>query len=286
MATFKDYYSLTKPGIIKGNLMTAVGAYFYASRGSLDWTILLGLALGIIFVIASACVFNNYLDRHIDAKMQRTKQRGLVTGKINTSAALTYATVLGMAGLAVLVLLTNVLTAALGLTAHILYVVVYGYVKRRSPLGTQVGTLPGAASITAGYTAVTGQIDGAAIMLFLIMVIWQMPHFYAIAIFRAKEYAAAKIPVLPLKKGEQAAIKRIIAYIAVFLLVIFSMSVLKYTGITFGVVIGLLGSYWLFISLQGIEAIDKNIWAKKVFKTSLLILPVMSGLLAINHWLP
>jgi len=197
----KAYYRLTKPGIIYGNLLTAAAGFLFASK----WHIVPGLfaatLAGTSLVIAAACVYNNYIDRNIDKRMARTKKRALVQGTISGKHALIFATMLGVLGFALLLAYTNTLVTVIGVIAFIDYVVLYGISKRRSVYGTIVGSISGAAPIVAGYVAVTNQFDLGALLLFFILVYWQMPHFYGIAMYRFDDYKAAGIPVLPVQKG-------------------------------------------------------------------------------------
>jgi protoheme IX farnesyltransferase len=155
----KEYYQLTKPGIIYGNLITAAGGFLLASQGQIQWGLFLAILAGTALVIGSACVFNNYIDRGIDQKMERTKQRAMVKGSISGPAALTYGTILFILGFIVLAWYTNWLTLGIGILAFIIYVAVYGLSKRRSVHGTIVGSFAGAAPVVAGYTTVTDRFD-------------------------------------------------------------------------------------------------------------------------------
>lgn len=286
LQTLKKYYLLSKPGIVRANAMTAGAGYLFASRGSIEWIRFVATLVGTGLVIVCGCVLNNYLDRGIDSKMKRTQKRASVTGEVSVRAMLLYASVSGISGLIILWVQTNLLTVVIGLLALVSYVLIYGYFKRRSPISTEVGTIPGAASILAGYTAVTNNIDGAAALLFLLMVIWQVPHFYAIGIFRSKEYAAAKLPILPLVKGEASTRNRIFIYVSAFMFTIFLFTLLGHGSRTFGVVVGLAAAYWLFVALQGFDVKDFSKWAGKVFGISLIVLLIMSVVLSINYWLP
>lgn len=153
-------------------------------------------------VVASGCVFNNYIDRDIDRKMERTKNRVLVKGLISPAVSLVYATLLGIAGFMLLWFGANPLACWLGVMGFVVYVGVYSlYMKRHSVYGTLIGSLSGAAPPVIGYCAVTGEFDSGAAILLAIFSLWQMPHSYAIAIFRFKDYRAANIPVLPVVKA-------------------------------------------------------------------------------------
>ena len=193
----KDYYYLIKPGIIYGNAINTAAGFFLAAKGNIDFLLLLKTLGGSSLIIASACVFNNYIDRDIDSKMTRTKNRTLVRGAVPDPIALLYGSLLGVIGFGVLIIYTNVLTVLVGATGMFFYVVMYSIWKRRSPYGTLVGSISGAVPPVAGYSAVTNSLDVGALILFLVLVFWQMPHFYAIAIRRREEYKEAGIPVLP-----------------------------------------------------------------------------------------
>src|SRR5690348_2228318 len=156
---------------------------------------------GLAFVMASGCVFNNYIDRDIDAAMGRTKDRALVVGRISKRAAFVYGTMLGAAGFGLLVFFTNMLTVAVAGTGFFFYVFMYSlWSKRRTVHSTIIGSVAGATPPIVGYAATSGRLDLAAALLFLTLVLWQMPHFYAIGIRRFGEYAAAGIPILPVDR--------------------------------------------------------------------------------------
>lgn len=281
----KQYYQLTKPGIIYGNLVTVAAGFLLASKGQIDVGLFVAIMVGTALVIASACVFNNYIDRGIDVAMVRTKQRALVQGSISGRSALVYATILGLAGAVVLAVWTNWLTFGLGLAAFIVYVAAYGIGKRKSVHGTIVGSLAGAAPIVAGYTAVTDRIDAAAVILFLIMVLWQMPHFYAIATYRLDDYRAAKLPVLPVKRGMARTKAWIVAYIAAFIVATLSLTVFGYTGYAYFVVMLLLGVNWLRLALMGFRTPDDKAWGRKAFGFSLVLIMAFSVMVSFGRLL-
>jgi protoheme IX farnesyltransferase len=286
--TLKAYYHLTKPGIIYGNLFSAGAGFLLASslRSVLDFRLFLAAMAGTALVIASGCVFNNYIDRDVDKKMARTQKRALVRGEISGPNALVYATVLGVAGFLVLVVFTNMLTVATGFVGIFFYVVVYGFVKRQSTLGTVVGSIPGATPPVAGYLAVTNHLDLAALLLFLTMAIWQMPHFYAIAIFRLKEYAAAGLPVLTVKKGIKTAKLYILLYTLAYAITVPLLTVFGYTGLTYLTVMVALSVAWLFKEIKGFNAKDDVAWARKMFGFSLIVLLGFSVMVSTGALLP
>jgi protoheme IX farnesyltransferase len=285
-ATLRRYYYLTKPGIIYGNALTAAAGFLLAADWHIDWFRFVGLLLGMSLVIGAACVCNNYLDRNIDQKMERTSRRALVSGKVSVRAALIYAVVLFTVGQGLLLCYTNWLTVMIGLIAFIDYVALYGWAKRHSPYGTLIGTISGSAPITAGYTAVTGHFDTGALLLFLLMVCWQMSHFYAIALYRFKDYKAAGLPVMPVAKGAHRTKVEIIAYILAFEIVAVLLTLFHYTGLIYLVVMVGIGAVWLLRGLRGFRAKDNAAWGKQMFLFSLIVVLVLSVMTALGGWLP
>ena len=268
---FKAYYQLTKPGIIYGNLITAAAGFLFACQWNIDFGLLLATLAGVTLVIASACVFNNYIDRDIDKLMSRTHERALATGKVPPRSALVYATTLGVIGFLALGLFVNIRVVLLGLIAIFVYVVLYGVTKRRSVHGTLVGSFAGAIPPVAGYVAVTNRFDTASLLLFIILVCWQMPHFYAIAIYRFNDYKNAKLPVLPVKYGMQATKLQILIYIFAFTFSSLLLTVYGYVGFSYFIVMVAIGFYWLYMGLDGLKISREKNWAKRMFLFSLVV---------------
>ena len=279
-----EYYRLCKPGIIYGNMLTAIAGFLLAAKSDINWIALAGLAIGLSLIIAAACVSNNILDRRLDAKMKRTRTRALVSGRISPLQAALFAGLLLTMGSVMLAALTNVLTLMIGLAGYVLYVVVYGAAKRASIYGTEAGSLSGAAPIVAGYCASSGQLDGGALLVFLALVAWQMPHFYAIAMYRSSDYKAAALPVLPNVKGARLTKSRSVGYIAAFACVVVLMTAGGYTGTTFLVLMFAALAYWLYVAYRYRTARD-SLWGRKMFASSLTVLLVFSLLISTDAWL-
>lgn len=282
----KDYYHLTKPGIVRGNLFTAAGGFFLASYGNINLVLLFAVLFGTGFVIASACVFNNYIDRKLDAHMERTKDRALVAGRISNRSAIIFGSILGVLGVIALSLFANPLSTKVAIAGFIFYVIIYGYWKRRTIYGTLIGSISGAIPPVIGYTAVTSRIDIAAILLFLILVAWQMPHFYSIGIYRISEYKEAKLPLLSIVKGVHLTKIHMIIYVISFILFSSLLTLLGYTGYIFLAVMLAVGVVWLFKGIRGFENKDDTLWARKMFSYSLLTLVIFSVLISIDFALP
>jgi heme o synthase len=284
MSVFREYYLLTKPGIIRGNVLVATAAYFFGAKNHIDASTLIGLVVGTSCIIAAGCVVNSYFDRHIDKRMQRTRHRALVTGTIEPLRALLFAGLVGVIGIVSLLMFVNNLTLAVGVVGFVTYAFVYTFAKHTTVHATLIGTLPGATPPVAGYAAATMQVDAVAAILFFTMVAWQMAHFYAISLFRAKEYAAAAIPVMSVVQGATRTKRYIMAYIALFTAASPLLSVFGYASVTYACVMTFIGLYWLRIGLVTTDNSEK--WARKIFGCSLFILLIFSGLLVLDVYLP
>lgn len=268
----KTYYMLTKPGIIMGNVITTAAGFILASKGHIDYVLFLKTLLGLSFVIASAGLFNNYLDRAMDAKMERTKHRAFVTGQVSIPYALGLATVLFLLGSLILALSANLLTVFVAAMGFFIYLVLYAFWKYRSFYGTLVGSLAGAIPPIVGYCAVSNRLDMAAFLLFIILVLWQMPHFFAIAIYRLNDYLAAAIPVLPVAKGVQVTRKHMLLYILAFTLATLMLTVMGYTGYLYVTVATLLGVSWFGLCFNGFDQDHPTSWARQMFLYSLVVM--------------
>ncbi|MDO5769519.1 MAG: heme o synthase [Psychrobacter sp.] len=278
-----------KPGIVFGNAITVLGGYFLAARGQPDWPILWQVLIGTMAVIASGCVINNIIDRDIDSKMQRTCDRVLVTGELSITNALLYAAALLTVGLLCLAATTS-LALYSALFGYVVYVGLYSlYFKRQSVWGTFVGSFSGAIPPVIGYAALTPHINAVYWVLFAMFAIWQMPHAYAIAVFRKKDYSAAAIPVLPVKYSFRTAQWHIAISIALFLIVGSLLTAFKATGYAYLAVHLALSGYWLWIAMkpikieQGQEPVAQQIkWAYKVFGLSIVIMMASCFMMAVD----
>lgn len=286
-AGIKNYLLITKPGILCGNLISVMGGFFLASQGNVDIVLLLYTAIGIALVIASGCVFNNCVDRDVDKIMTRTCDRALAKGLVSPQAAVFYASMLGAGGMALLLMATNRLTVAIVLAGFVIYVGVYSfYLKRRSVYAPLIGSLAGATPPLAGYCAVNGRFDIGALILLAIFTLWQMPHFYSIAIYRLDDYVAASIPVLPVKQGVAAAKKHIIGYLLAFIIFTLLLTFFGYAGYRYFAVALVLGLVWLAMAWVAYKASDDKPWAKKLFTVSVVTIFSLSIMMSIDFARP
>ncbi|MFA3759950.1 heme o synthase [Yersinia sp. 2544 StPb PI] len=283
----KQYLQVTKPGIIFGNLISVVGGFLLASKGVIDYPLFLATLIGVSLVVASGCVFNNYIDRDIDSIMERTKNRVLVKGLIDPKVSLIYASVLGIVGMLLLYVAANLLAMMLAIIGFVIYVGVYSlYMKRKSVYGTLIGSLSGAAPPVIGYCAVTGQFDMGALILLLIFSLWQMPHSYAIAIFRFKDYQAANIPVLPVIKGISVTKNHITLYILAFMVATLMLTLSGYAGYKYLVVAAAVSVWWLGMALRGYKATNDSVWARKLFVFSIIAITSLSVMMSVDFNVP
>jgi protoheme IX farnesyltransferase len=287
--TLRRYISLTKPGVLFGNVLTGAAGFLLAAGHIRHYDLLLFVAtiIGMTCIIAAACALNNVLDRDIDKVMTRTRKRAVASGAIAPVPATIFAVVLGLIGVAILALRTNWLVFGVGVAGFVIYVWLYGeFSKRRSPHGTLAGSISGAMPVLAGYCAVSGRIDAGAVAVFLILFFWQFPEFYSIAIYRREEYAAAHIPVMTVARGVSSTKRQIFVYTMLFVLSVLALTPLGYTGYVYAVVMAAAGGYFVWYTWQGLHAADDNAWARKTFHYSLNILMLLSLMLAVGALLP
>ncbi|MCF6765694.1 heme o synthase [Thiotrichales bacterium 19S3-7] len=273
----KQYLSLAKPGIIMGNVITVSGGYFLGLANNFSFLILLSTLVGMSLVMACGCVLNNHIDRDIDKLMERTKNRPSAKELISDKVAIIYALILGILGLALLYFLTNLLTALVAFLGLVFYVGFYTLLfKRASIYGTIVGGIAGAVPPVVGFTAATNELNFGALSLFLILFLWQIPHSFAIAIYRINDYANASIPVLPVIKGISYTKTNMLIYILIFLFAAVMPSILGYTGIIYFIGAFLLSLGWLILGLKGINSDDDRTWARKMFLFSIIVITLLS----------
>jgi len=279
----RRFFRVTKPGIIFGNIITTAGGFFLASRGSVNYVTLLCAVLGISLVVACGCVLNNIIDRDIDKLMERTKNRVLVLGLISVRAAFAYGLILGILGLYILQMGTNWLTVIIAVVGLLVYVGAYSlWLKRHSVYGTLIGSISGAVPPVVGYCAVSNQMDAGAITLFFILSIWQIPHSYAIAIYRFSDYANAKIPVLPVRKGIFYTKVQILLYVTAFVIATLMLTFLHYTGTAYFISALILGIFWIRLSILGFSTKDDKKWARKTFVFSIICITILSIMMSVD----
>ena len=209
----KAYLALTKPRVIELLLITTVPTMILAQRGLPQlWTVLITLIGGALSA-GSANAFNCYIDADIDKIMGRTKNRPLVTGELSKRESLIFAYLIGVLSIALLWIFTNFLAAMLSLAAILFYVLIYTLLlKRRTPQNIVWGGAAGAAPVLIGWAAVTGSLEIAPWLLFLVIFLWTPPHYWPLSMRYKEDYAAAGVPMLPVVRSTQVVGIQIVLY--------------------------------------------------------------------------
>jgi len=277
-----NYYLLTKPGIILGNLIPLMAGFLLASKGNFDGWLFLATLLGLSFVMASGCVLNNVIDLKIDKKMDRTQNRPLVKGLMSHQSAIGFASILGLLGGLILFYATNLLTLALAGVGFFVYVVLYSLWKCHTVYGTAIGSIAGAIPPVVGYCAVSNRFDLGAFVLFMMMVLWQMPHFFSIALYHLEDYRKAHIPVLPVIKGVFRTKIHMIVYIALFILASALLTYFKYTGYVYLLTVFVVSLTWLLASIAGFRSKNTTVWGKQMFYVSLVVIMAISAAIPLD----
>lgn len=273
----KKYLFLTKPGILFGNFITTLGGFFLAAQGAIDPVLLLLTLLGTTFVVASGCVVNNVIDQDIDQKMQRTMNRALVTKTISPTLALCYALVLGVIGFGLLWFWVNAYAFLFAVIGFVVYVGFYSLWSKRATIHqTVIGSISGASPPVIGYTAVSHQFDIAALLIFVAYALWQMPHSWAIAIYRFDDYKNAGIPILPVARSILRTKIESLIYVILFTVAMNGLYVYGYTNVVFLVICNLLCAYWIYIGVLGFKAENDQLWAKRFFLFSVILITIIS----------
>jgi protoheme IX farnesyltransferase len=211
---WRDYVTLTKPRIMTLLLLTGAAGMFVGAQGLPDPGELIAMLVGLALACGGASALNHVLDADIDRLMgERTRARPVASGRVPAPRALEFGLVLSALSFALLASTVNVLTAVLALVGNLFYVVVYtGWLKRSTPQNIVIGGAAGAVPPLVGYAAATGSLALPALWLFLIVFLWTPPHFWALALMIREHYAAAKVPMLPVVRGDRETTRQILLY--------------------------------------------------------------------------
>lgn len=284
-ASWRDYKELTKPGVVALLILTSVIGMCMAVPGWVPLDVLILGNLGIAFCAAAAAAVNHVVDQQIDQKMARTRNRPLAKGRVSNRNAIIFALALGVAGMAILLIWINALTAWLTFASLVGYAFIYTlFLKRATPQNIVIGGLAGAAPPLLGWTAVTGEVHGHALLLVLIIFAWTPPHFWALAIHRREEYALVDIPMLPVTHGVRFTQLHIILYTIIMFLITLMPFVTRLSSWLYlagAVVLGLRFFYWSI-----------EIWREKnpkapiyAFKYSITYLMLLFLIMLLDHYL-
>ncbi len=275
---FSDLFSLAKPKLTALVMSTVfIGMILAPNNTSLFkaiWAFLL-----ILMVVMGACVLNCYIERDVDLKMERTKNRSLPAGRLAPDTALFFGLFFTVVPIVLIYLQINTITAVLAFTASLLYLLAYTPMKQRSENAVFVGALPGALPPILGFTAITGKIDLLSGAVYLIMLIWQIPHFFAISLFHSEDYGRAKILTFPNVKGPKFTNYNILLFTVILIFVTFLPYYFGEASRTFYYAALVLGFLFIFLASRGLFSFnsdkDHKTWAHQYFYASIIYLPLL-----------
>ena len=284
MHNFADYFELTKPRVVALIMFTAVVGMLLAVPGLPPLDAFVWGTLGIGLAAGSAAAINHLVDRQIDAKMARTHRRPLPTGHLAPRQVLVFAASLGVASMVILVAFVNVLTAVLTLFSLIGYAGVYTmYLKRATPQNIVIGGAAGAAPPVLGWAAITGAVDPHSLLLFLIVFVWTPPHFWALAIHRAEDYANAEIPMLPVTHGIEFTALQTLLYTILLVLVSLLPWLAGMSGYLYLAAALVLGAIFMVYAVR-LKFYPNDRLPMQTFSYSIVYLIGIFAALLIDHW--
>ncbi|MEZ5554342.1 heme o synthase [Haliea sp.] len=283
-ATWRDYKELTKPNVVLLMILTSVIGMFMAVPGMVPLDALILGNLGIALCAGAAAAVNHLVDQRVDQRMARTSKRPIAQGRVGTLQAAVFAAVLGGAGMAILLIWINALTAWLTFASLVGYAFIYTlFLKRATPQNIVIGGLAGAAPPLLGWTAVTGEIHGHALLLVLIIFAWTPPHFWALAIHRKEEYAAVDIPMLPVTHGDAFTRLHILLYTVLMFLITLLPFVTRMSGPLYLLGAVVLGGGFLYWAIELMR--NRNPAAPmETFKYSIIYLMALFVIMLIDHY--
>ena len=280
----QQFFQLTKPRVVSLIVFTAVIGMFLATPGLPPIAAVVFGTIGIAFVAGAAAAINCLVEQKLDALMARTRARPLPMGQLTSLQTLVFASILGGAGLLILYLLVNPLTMWLTLATFVGYAVIYTVIlKPLTPQNIVIGGASGAMPPVLGWTAVTGEIASDALLLFLIIFAWTPPHFWALALYRKREYAKAGIPMLPVTHGDRFTRLHVLLYT----LILFAVSLLPFTtkmsGYGYLAAAVVLGGVFLWYAVK-IYVSYSDALAQRTFRYSILYLSLLFAALLLDHY--
>ena len=273
-----DLMELTKPRITFLVLVTTAVGFYMGSSDGINFLLLFHAILGTAFVASGASALNQYVERHLDARMVRTRNRPLPDGRLLANEALVFSVVISAAGVLYLLYFVNGITAALGLATLTGYILVYTPLKTRTALCTLIGAFPGAAPPVMGWTAARGQMDAVALSLFAILFLWQMPHFFAIAWIFTEDYVRAGFSMHV--SGERTG-RQIIFFCCVLIPVSMLPTVFGLTGMAYVIGAVLMGFIYLGYGFA-VALFRSNTYAHRLLRVSVLYLPALLILMMLD----
>ncbi|SQH74735.1 Protoheme IX farnesyltransferase 1 [Shewanella benthica] len=282
---WRAYYEMTKPKVVALMLLTVLVGMCLAVPGAVPLQALIIGMLGIGMMAGAAATFNHLIDRRIDGLMARTYNRPLPKGRISITKALTFSISLALLGFTLLYTLVNELTAWLTFASLVGYAIIYtAYLKRATPQNIVIGGLAGAMPPLLGWTAITGEFHGNALLLVIIIFTWTPPHFWALAIHRKDEYAKVDIPMLPVTHGVEFTKTCILLYTLLLAIACLLPVILGMCGPIYLVGSTILSCGFIYKAWE-LKYDDKPGLAMQVFRFSIYHLMILFIVLLVDHYL-
>src|SRR5437899_846760 len=275
----RDYHTLTKPEVNLLILMTTSAGYYLGSQGPLRPGRFFLTLVGTLLVASGTATLNQLIERHYDAQMRRTANRPLVSGRLSAKEAFWFGILLSVAGGLYLALAVNTLAALLAVSTLLSYLLVYTPLKRKTPLCTALGAIPGAMPTLIGWAGASAGIGRQAWLLFAILFLWQFPHFLAIALMYRDDYSRAGFRMLPSFDFEGKFTKAEILVFTVVLVLATMFPALAGGGATFLLCMSAAGAFFLYHTGK-LAASNSKLLPSRVVHASVIYLPVVLGIMA------
>jgi protoheme IX farnesyltransferase len=276
LVVVRDYLALTRPEVNLLILMTTSAGYYLGSEGPFRTARFFSMLVGTLLVASGTATHNQWMERRYDAQMRRTANRPLVSGRVSARAALWFGLSLSAAGGVLLAASVNALPALLAIGTSLGYLLVYTPLKRKTPLCTLLGAIPGAMPTLIGWAAAAGRIGGNAWLLFGILFLWQFPHFLAIALMYREDYAGAGFRMLPRFDADGSFTKREILVFTVVLVMVTMLPLAGQSGATYWLIMFTAGALFVYQTARLAQS-DSRMRASRVLHASVLYLPVVLG---------
>lgn len=281
---FKSFYALTKPRVCALIVFTAIIGMFLATPGMVPLDILFFSSIGIAFVSGAAAAFNCLIEEKIDAKMARTRARPLPLGQVSQKETIVFSVLLGGLGLLMLYFFVNSLTMWLTLVTFFAYAVIYTiFLKPATPMNIVIGGASGAMPPVLGWAAVTNQVTPEALILFLIIFCWTPPHFWALALYRRKEYEKVGMPMLPVTHGEKYTRLQIVLYTIILVIVTMMPFSVGMSGLIYIIFATLLNAYFLYYTVMLYRQYSDKL-SMKIFRYSIWYLGLIFLAFLVDHY--
>jgi protoheme IX farnesyltransferase len=281
---FKSFYALTKPRVCALIVFTAIIGMFLATPGMVPLDILFFSSIGIAFVSGAAAAFNCLIEEKIDAKMARTRGRPLPLGQVSQKETIVFSVLLGCLGLLMLYFFVNSLTMWLTLVTFFAYAVIYTiFLKPATPMNIVIGGASGAMPPVLGWAAVTNQVTPEALILFLIIFCWTPPHFWALALYRRKEYEKVGMPMLPVTHGEKYTRLQIVLYTIILVIVTMMPFSVGMSGLIYIIFATLLNAYFLYYTVMLYRQYSDKL-SMKIFRYSIWYLGLIFLAFLVDHY--